>query len=668
LLVLLATAPLTYSYLASMLNVKLGRTPTAVDFTSASENAPSPEIFFAYAAMASQLAAESNYTEAERLLGLVSKLPSNADQNLITYITLMHELDQILDSLKPRLDQLQDLIAAGAVTQARGNSTEIEALIGEASRRLDLLFSSLDRIGTIYPIDTGNQRRNLETLSNTLRSFEQRLTNLSDQLDALDQRAATQVDLRVYPNPVQAEGTLGIWGQLESGGLGLGGRVVELWINGIQIANLTLDQLGTFAWQYVVSNASRGDKLEVYARYSPTGEDLPRFRPAKSATATVPVSYRPATLTIFASSKRVLVLENFSVQGQLADLFGNPLAGKTVDLLADGEPLNSSVTDSAGKYSINTALPAGTPEGEHQLRTQFEPKQGIYAAANSENTTIQLYYLKPTLTQLGLSGFPTVGGGFIIMLSGQTAQIEGRLGIDSKPFAQGLVIAFLGDHELGRTLSDTNGTFRMPITVPLDLSDVNTILVDFVPANPWIASITVPIVVRVLNSVVVGLAIGATVFAVLVFSGTAMDARSVLRRRVVVRRRPETGTIAFERPEVKEEAVSAAETLSLRDFKLELQLGLKVEEPHVFVKAVYWEIRRMLAEVLGATGERSETPREFSSRVMDKLGAAASSLSALTRLFEIAEYSQHAISRLEAQEGSKHALRIAEEMDARMKP
>jgi hypothetical protein len=614
--------------------------------------------------MASQLAAAGNYTEAERLLALASELSPNADNNLVTYITLMHELNQILDSLKPKLDQLQDLIAAGAVTEARGNSTEIEGLIGEASRRLDLLSSSLDRIGTIYAIDTGNQRRDLETLSNTLRSLEQRLANLRDQLDALDQRAATQLDLRVYPNRVQAEGSLDIRGQLQSGGLGLAGRAVELWINGIQIANLTLDQLGTFAWQYAVSNAGRADKLEVYARYSPTGEDASTFRPAKSATVTVPVSYRPAMLTISASSKRVLVLENFSVQGQLADASGNPLAGNTVDLLVDGEPLNSSVTDSAGKYVINTALPAGTPEGDHQLRTGFDPKQGIYATASSENITIQLYYLKPTFTQLGLSGFPTVGGEFII-LSGQTARLEGRLEISSKPFARGLVVAFLGDRELGRTLSDTSGTFRMSVSLPFDLSDVNTILVAFVPASPWIASITTPVVVRVLNSVVTGLAIGATIFAVLVFSGTSLDVRSMLRRR----RRRETGTIAVEKPELKEGAVPPVETLSLKDFELELRLGLKVEEPRALVKAVYWEMRRMMAELLAATGQRSETPREFGSRVVEKLGAAAAaSLSALTSLFEIAEYSQHAISRLEAQEGTTHALRIAEEMDARVKP
>jgi hypothetical protein len=666
LLVLLATAPLTYSYLASMLGLKLGRRTSAIDFASASENAPSPEILLAYADIASQRAAEGNYTEAKRLLRMASGFPANAEHNLMTYVTLLHELVLTLDSLKPRLDQLQDLIASGAVTQARGNNTEIEGLIGEASRRLDLLFSSLDRIGSIYPIDTANQHHDLETLSNTLQSFEQRLANLKDQLDTMDRRATTQLDLQVYPNPVQAEGSLDIWGELQSGDVGLGSRIVEVWMNGVQVADLTLDQLGRFAWQYVVSNGSRADKLELYAHYLPIGEDVSRFRPAKSATVTVPVNYRSVTLTISASSKRVLVLENFSVQGQLADAFGNLLAGKTVDLLVDGDPVNSSITNSAGKYSMSTTLPTGTPQGEHQLCTRFGPKQGIYATANSENITIQLYYLKPTFTQLGLSGFPMVGGEFII-LSGQTAPLEGRLEIDSKPFAQSLVIAFLGDRELGRALTDTTGIFRISVGVSFDLSDVNKILVVFVPASPWMASVTGSIVVRVLNSAVTGLAIGAAFFALLVFSGRSISIGTILRRRAVPRRRPEAETIAVEKPEATEGAVTASALLPLRDFEVELQLGVKSEEPRPFVKAVYWEIRRMLAELLGARGEQSETPREFSARVSDKLGSAVASLPALTQLFELAEYSQHAISRIEAQEAVDHALRVAEESSVRVK-
>jgi hypothetical protein len=335
-----------------------------------------------------------------------------------------------------------------------------------------------------------------------------------------------------------------------------------------------------------------------------------------------------------------------------------------VDLVVDGKQVDRSVTDAAGAYHLSASLPSNSSEGEHGLYTSFEPKQGIYASATSERIAIQLYYLRPTFSQLSLAGVAPISGQ-LIAFSGQTVRIEGRLEIDSKPFGQGLVMAFLGDRELGRTLSKFDGVFRMSIIVPLDVSNENTIEIVFVPPKLWYVRSAVSRVLWVLNSVVTGSAIGATMFALLVFSGRSIDTVSILRRRVVPRRRPETKVIPFVKPEVMEGVVPAM--LSLSDFKLELQLGLKLEEPRAFVKATYWEIRHMVADVLGAKGEPSETPREYEARVADKLGAVSSSLSALTELFEVAKYSQHTIARLEAQEGINHAFRIAEEMNARMK-
>jgi len=668
LLVLLATAPLIYPYLASTLNLKFGfgRTVNAVDFVSAPESASSPDLLLAYAGIASRATAEGNYTEAKRLLEIAGKLQPNVEYNLRTYVALLHDLALILDSLKPKLDQLQELIAEGAVTQARANSTEIENLIADASRRLDLLFSSLDRIQAVYPVDTGNQRRDLETMSGTLQSFKQLLASLESQLEVMDSRADTRLNLRVSPSPVQIEGALHITGELQSGGAGLGGRAVEVWINGMRITNLTLDQLGAFVWQYVVLNGSRTGRLQVYARYSPIGGDLSKFRPVKSITVTVPVEYQSVVLTSVPSTKSVLVLENFTVQGQLTDTFGTPLAGKTVDLLVDGKPVNSSATDTAGKFNIETSLPSGTPEGEHQLRTWFDPKYGIYAFSTSQIMTIQLNYLKPAFSQLALTGLALFRGK-VIAVSGQTIRLEGRLDVDSKPSPQGLVIASLGDHELARTLSGADGSFHMSIRVPLEVSDENTIMVVFVPVKPWIAGITASIVLTVLNSVVIGLATGATVFAALVFSGSSIDPRRMMRRRAVGRKQLETEMVTVDQSGVKERAALAPRMFLLSDFKLELGLELKFAEPRAFVNMAYWEIRRMLAEVLDVRGDLSETPREYQARVADRVRVAAPSLVALTKLFELAEYSQHDVSRLEAEEAAKHAFQLLEAMNEMVK-
>jgi hypothetical protein len=645
-----------------MFNTRLGfgRTVTALDFPSVSPSASSPDIILDYTGNASLAAAQGKYTEANRLLNIAGKLPPNTEYSLNTYIALLHDLVLILDSLRPKLDRLQELIAYGAVTQARANSTDIESLIAEASRRLDLLSSSLDRIQIVYHVDTGNQRRGLENLSATLGSFKQLLASLKNQLEVMDSRADTQLGLRVSPSPIQIEGSLKIAGELRSAGVGLGGRVVELWINEIRVRNLTLDQVGAFGWQYVVLNGSRTDKLQVYASYSPIGGDLSKFRPAKSITVTVPVEYHSVMLTSLPSTTRVLVLENFTVQGQLTDILGIPLAGKTVELLVDDKPMSSSVTDTAGKYKIGTSLPSGTPEGEHQLLTRFDPKHDIYASGISEKMAIQVYYLQPTFSQLALTGWALFRDE-IMVVSGQTIELEGRLEINSKPLPQGLVIASLGDHELARTLSRSDGMFHMAIRVPLEVSDKNTITVVLVPVKPWIVGITTSILLRVLNSVVIGLGTGATLFAALFFSGSSIDPRRIVRRRAIGRKLLETETLATEK-QVEEKAGTASAALSLSDFKIELGLEVKFAEPCAFVKTAYWETRGILAELLDVRGELSDTPREYQARVADGVGIAASSLLALTELFELAEYSQHTISRLEAEEAAKCGFRLADAM------
>ena len=153
LLILLASAPAVYQYLASMVSLKphFGKTATALDFTSAPESASSSDFILAYASLASQLVRQGNYTEAKRLLGMIGGLPANTEQDLRVYLTLLNELVVILDSLKSELSNLQVLVSEGAVAQGNEKIQEIESLIADGSRHLNLLHSSLNRISDDLP-------------------------------------------------------------------------------------------------------------------------------------------------------------------------------------------------------------------------------------------------------------------------------------------------------------------------------------------------------------------------------------------------------------------------------------------------------------------------------------------------------------------------------------
>jgi len=643
-----------YPYLTSMLGVRLWVRETAsiLDFSTASDVAVSPTALLAYASVALRSVREGNYTEAKRPLPMIDKLPANIEHKLRTFIMLVQELVSILDSSRLGLDQLRDLIADGAVSSARQKIREVEGLLGDASRHLDLLYFSLDGIWAIYGIDISHQREDLDALSLILRGYEHTLAELKTLLEVVNIRAATQLDLWASPSPIWPQETLLISGRLQNGSMGLPGRLVELWINGIQVAKPILDQYGRFDRQYYVSSNSRLNRVEVYARYTPVGEDLPRLRPARSSTIIVSVNYSPVVLTLITSSNRLHVLQEFTVQGKLTDSSGRPLQGERVQLLIDSGLVGSSDTDAAGQYSMVVSFPLGTPEGSHQLYARFDPRQGIYASASSEKIAIQLYYLKPTITLVSAE---------VPALSGQSVRLEGRLEVDSRPF-QGLVVASLGERELGRAVSETDGVFSMTLGVPFDTTGDNIVKIILVPDKPWIATSLASVVLKVLNSAMIGLGIGAITSVGVMLSGRSLELRSILEGRAARKRRRETEAVAVEKPKAQGEGVSLPAVICSLDSLR------KIEEASVCVIETYWAVRRVLGEVLHDPGRLSETHREYETRVITSLADGAFPFSALTHLFEVAEYSQHTLSRLEAEEGINYAILVAEAMGAEVRP
>jgi hypothetical protein len=85
------------------------------------------------------------------------------------------------------------------------------------------------------------------------------------------------------------------------------------------------------------------------------------------------------------------------------------------------------------------------------------------------------------------------------------------------------------------------------------------------------------------------------------------------------------------------------------------------------VQETYWETRRLLIEVLHVEESPSETSREFAAKINPKLADAATPFSLLTLLFEVAEYSEHEISRQRADVAVNYAVLVAEALNVPVK-
>jgi hypothetical protein len=657
LLVLLALVPVIYPYFSSLLNPWWVEqlAVNSLDFSSMTDIPLSPSRLLAYASAAMQLAKQGNYTGAESTLKLMGHLPKNIEHNLQTFITLVNELVNALDSTGARLDELRQLVDDGAVTLARQKASEVDGLIAACAGRLYLIFSALDRIGTIYRVDVSRQRADLQALSAMLQGYESKLAQLKALLEEVGLQAETKLDISVSSNPVWVEDNFTVTGRLSVNDTGLADRVVDVlfYIKGVgtTVLQAVSDRSGGYTRSYHVSNSSRPASILVFARYAPRGSDLSKLRPARSESINVDVRYYPAHLSLTTSSNRLHVDEGFTVQGRLAGASGEPLASASVELVVDGSTGVSVRTDASGTYSERMSFPSGTAVGTHTLYASFDPTSGVLARTDSPRTVVQLYYLTPTvnLTQTPL-----------ILLSGQSFQIQGRLDVDSKPLSEGTLVAVLGDHELSRAVSDARGEFNMTLTAPISATGDNVLQIVYVPQASWFLRSSTTTVLRILNSAVVGLGVGVLVCVGLMISRTSLRTEQKSETVIIPPRRRETEEAPEQQKIAAEISVPRVAALRLSDLR-------SIEDARVRVRESYWAVRRIFAKVLGEPGRLSETHREFERRTSPRLsGAAAQPFSGLTRLFEMAEYSQHAPTDQDANAAVNFAILVSEALNVRI--
>jgi hypothetical protein len=649
--------PIIYPYLGSVLNPwwTSPATENSLDFSITTDMPLSPIQLLAFGSAAMQLAKQGNYTGAENILSLMGRLPSNMEHNLQTFITLERELISLLQSTGTGIDELKGLVEDGAVTLGMQKAAQIDGLIANATDHLSLISSALDRVVALYRVDVSHQRADLQALATVLQGYESALAQLKVLLQEVDQRTETTLNMSVSSNPVWVEDNFTVTGQLTSNGVGLGGRVIDVlfYIAGVGTTDLQAhsDQFGGFSRSYHVSNSSRPTSILVFARYAPRGVDLSVLRPARSVSVNVVVRYYPANLTLAASSSRVHVVEGFTVQGMLTGRSGEPLASESVQLVVDNSTELTVRTDASGAYSARMSFPNGTRQGTHVLYALFNPTSGILATTPSSNVPVQIYYLTPTVT---------LAESQLILLSGQSFQVRGVLEVDSKPLSGGVVVAILGDQQLSRTISNAQGAFNMTLASPIGATGDNVLQIVYVPQASWFLTGSSSMVLRIFNSAVVGVGLSAVLCVGVLVSGSSFGSEQKAETIIVPPKRRET-------EEIPEEPQSTVEVRAPPGLVLRVADLRALKDARSCVRETYWSVRQILAATLREPGRLSETHREFERRVVQRLGqGVANTFSALSQLFELAEYSQHPLSTQDANAAINDAILVSEELNVKV--
>jgi len=625
----------------------------------------SPSYLFKYSAIAIQFAHTGNYSQALEVLqytlensGNTSNLqereqgnahnsqgqsgqsgnPSHASDYLAAYLISLSGTILTLKSIDTELIQLQNFTNSGDTIPAQQKALEIGKLIEDASYNITVAGSALNTLRDKYQIDVSTQRELILTLVSRLQGDELALAELKSIVSTLDLQTATELNITVTPVPVLIEDRLHISAQIRSKGVELPNRTVQIWINNVEVANVTSDSNGTAGLNYLASDASHYDNLVIYARYVPSGSDTLNLRPTRSMIVTVPVEYYPVNLTVETDVSNVRVQQNFTVRGTLTNSSRIGLPDRTLQLLVDGIQTGTAKTDQAGDYTIVSSIQPENFEGSHALNVSFAPASGIYESTSS-NSSIEAYYLHPNLELFQNQS---------IVVSGQEFVLQGTAMIGTKPVSDGLIVALIGQNELGRALTDSGGHFRLAINVPLEATGQTPVRITYVPDEPWIKDGSTYLVLNVWNSSMI--AIGLSTFGL---AGIAVATKPPRELSV-------TETTESEE-EITNDKTRRIPTIWLnRPSLLDLRFLEGISEPDLRLVEAYWSSRAIIGIALNDPGRLSESVREYAVRAAGKLGKGAAWFSTLTHLFEVAEYGNHPASNDDAQRAVDNAVRIAD--------
>lgn len=419
-------------------------------------------------------------------------------------------------------------------------------------------------------------------------------------------------------------------GVLTAGTQILSNRIVQLLLDGTQVATANTDANGNFnavlniPYNYVHSMA-------VQALYAPLNGDKEVYLAALSPTLTINVMFYDTKLTVVAPTVAYPGLV-YTVSGTVTSQQGTPLNQREVRVLFDGGLTGEIKTYSSGFFSIQSTLDAQTKTGAHILTVSVDP-DGDYAGTSQQKTV--------TVAKIA-SSVNVHAPPFVFLPAG--VQIFGSVSSSSGPLKNAKVsLEFANISTVVRTLDD--GTFSSTMNIPLStvFAGFQNIKVTVEPAEPWQASAQANNSVFVLNSVSIAFTCVASFsVGVVLYARFARSKQKKSEAKIVI---PDNSSAVPENTGTFGVAVPVK-----AEFRFE---GVKGKVLEAYVKAL-----RAVESMTGSVLVANMTLREFLYEAEPKLGDAVSPFSELTVLAEKTLYSPYAPEAQDVSKAEEYANEI----------
>ena len=383
-------------------------------------------------------------------------VPGNVKYVYVRFNELLEDELNKLNSTKRYIDATKLNILLGRLEYARGNLSSAAYTLAEANLTYIELRRSVNEFEKTLRIPLNQLASKLASLEKLLIKYSNEIRELWDRLEALRRAGLedTQLFIWVDRDSVWTGETVQLNGFLRGGGDPLEGRTVSTFLDGRRIALLTTDGRGFFSTRLSMRGIYK-PAVEVYVAYTPSGEDVGRYKASKSNTITIYILYDEPIIYAKLSRSRAYPDQPIYVHGWVNTSLGR--LPEEIYMSAFGATFSSNLK-SNGAFDFTFRIPEDVEEGFYHVRL-YTKASGVIAPSEK---TLTIFVEKIPLNVTYSAPAIVLSGGEIVVTGKVTDSVNSLI----MPIAYSKV-TISGFGNQFTAYSDEDGMFTVSIDVPV---------------------------------------------------------------------------------------------------------------------------------------------------------------------------------------------------------
>lgn len=525
-------------------------------------------------------------------------IPAQLQYIYLRFNSLMTQAAQQLQQVNSSISEIRQSILSGKLTAANSTLSQAYFTLSLANVTIQQLKSAAPQFESGFGVPSGQIQKQISLLAQSasnylsiLNQFRSQIQNIFDDL-ATDRAFATNLKLQASSYSVMLGQSLTLYGNLTtSKGLPIENRSIEISSSIMPKIYTTTDSRGSFSITIDLPYVYVRDASFI-ASYTPSKSDAGSFLGSTSNEVFVALKFYNVSISL--STPSVALPGSFiTVNGTFSSSNSSYHSAPQVRINAFGEDFFANIT--GARFSADIQVPYSIADGAYTIQASTYPLQLL--APSSASAQLVVKRLQPSLL---INAPDFVIGGETLFLAGKAIASNGS----SLGYSNITVILASRSFTVN---ADASGNFRLYIPVSFTVSTgAGQMYILVQPKQAWAASSTLRYSLIAMSPLTV------------ILPGVI-----ILLGMLIYTRRGVHAPFELETKREEEKARFKGHAVKIEGGKLERSQAAKA----------YFTVLEALSSK-GLSVQKSETPREYLTRVSRNIPSIAEDFHALTNTFE----------------------------------